>query len=482
MQIGLKDNPSELMLTGRLSVSSGDYVVTPNNKGVFTAKNNHTIVNIYANYAPTSGRVTVKLPGSPRVGQLHFVKDASGTATTYPIDVYPELTSSYVNSSSYKSITTAYDSLSAYWGGDRWFILGGAGSAGPTGPTGPTGATGPTGGTGATGATGTNGTNGGAGATGPAGPGELILYEVDYAYTGSLSTQNLKQASNARTSVTVCSIPAVVGGTLTGVNSFDLNSNGLVFSSSTANTTGTSGNTGPTLEYLLSDIVSSASWSFNSGSLEIWMRYSQTDGRTSIGAGQVTTAMILTQLSGVLDPQTGGVYGIGYRLKRSNAGAFMLFDGDRGNSAAMFFGGNGISTGASVVWSNATTYNEYDNVYTTGATGSFYRCVLGHINKVPPNATYWVEANPDDVMYMRINSQSSCDFYTGNWTNGTWPARSDMKFRGAWAPVNPNFSTSANPVNVHTIRFAKLWLTHYNNSSVAQSSIIKNLKIVQNLR
>lgn len=491
VQIGLKDNPSELMLTGRLSVSSGDYVVAPSNKGVFTAKNNHTIINVYANYAPTSGRVTVKLPGSPRVGQLHFVKDSSGTAATYPIDVYPELTSSYVNSSSYKTISTAYDSLSAYWGGDRWFVIGGGGSAGATGPTGPTGAAGPTGATGATGGTGatgatgtngTNGTNGAAGATGPAGPGELVLYEVDYAYTGSLSSQNLKQGSNARTSVTVCSVPAIVGGTSTGVNSFDLNSNGLVFSSSTSNTTGTSGNTGPTLEYLLSDIVSSASWSFNSGSLEIWTRYAQTDGRASFGAGQVATAVILTELSGVIDPQTGAVYGIGCRLKRNNAGAFMLFEGDRGNNVVLWSGGTSIVTGAAVVWSAATTYNENDVVYTTGATGSFFRCILGNLNKVPPNASYWTEAPFDDVMYIRINEQNSAHFYTGNWTNNTWPDRASLRFRGAWAPINPNFSTTANPVNVHTIKFAKLWLTHYNISGAAQSSTIKNLKIVQNLR
>jgi hypothetical protein len=256
----------------------------------------------------------------------------------------------------------------------------------------------------------------------------------------------------------------------------------LFFSSSGADTTGTSGNTGPILEYLFSDIVSSSSWSFNSGALEIWTRYTLNDNRSAFGAGQIAINVILTSLSGVLDPQTGGVYGIGYRFKKNNAGNFMLFEGDRSNNAVIWSGGNSIVTGGSVLWSAATTYNEFDNVYTTGATGSFFRCILGHINKVPPNATYWVEAKPDDVMYMHISSQQSATFYTGNWTNNTWPDRSALRLRGAWAPVSPNFSTTANPINVHTMKYLKLFLTFYDTATSGQSAIIKNLKIVQNLR
>lgn len=45
-----------------------------------------------------------------------------------------------------------------------------------------------------------------------------------------------------------------------------------------------------------------------------------------------------------------------------------------------------LETTSSNSWSSGTTYSAGDFAYSAGAV---YRCILGHINQFPPNATYW---------------------------------------------------------------------------------------------
>jgi hypothetical protein len=67
VQVGLTNIPKELILTGRLSVSIGDYKCRLN--GSVTVDENHTIANI-SPLTSGSGFLYVKLPIVPRKGQV----------------------------------------------------------------------------------------------------------------------------------------------------------------------------------------------------------------------------------------------------------------------------------------------------------------------------------------------------------------------------------------------------------------------------
>jgi Tfp pilus assembly protein PilX len=80
-------------------------------------------------------------------------------------------------------------------------------------------------------------------------------------------------------------------------------------------------------------------------------------------------------------------------------------------------------------WSSSYNYNVNDVVY---RSGSFYRCLVAHINQVPPNATYWSTAplRPNDWDSGRQYSVNDTVRYNGLWyrcvtaNNGSNPASS----------------------------------------------------------
>ncbi len=122
VQIGLQGNPAELQLLGRLSLSATDYSVTAVNKGVLYVDSNDTIVSVTLVNTPASGRITVYLPANPRNGQLHFIKDMSGTADSVPIDVVPP-NGVLIDQYESRTLSDTFGSLAIYWYGDRWHIL-----------------------------------------------------------------------------------------------------------------------------------------------------------------------------------------------------------------------------------------------------------------------------------------------------------------------------------------------------------------------
>lgn len=122
VQIGLKDNPSELSLLGRFSISTADYTISDATNSVINVDNNETVVCISRNVVPSSGRITVNLPKTPRNGQLVFVKDMTGTASVTPIDVYPGQGFT-IDSDPYKTLTGDNGSLAVIWFVDRWRLL-----------------------------------------------------------------------------------------------------------------------------------------------------------------------------------------------------------------------------------------------------------------------------------------------------------------------------------------------------------------------
>lgn len=122
VQIGLQGNPAELQLLGRLSLATKDHSVTRSNQGTLNITNDDTIVSVTLVSTPTSGRITLRLPANPRDGQLHFIKDMSGTANTVPIDIIPN-DGVLIDQYDSKTLTDNYGSIALYWFGDRWRVL-----------------------------------------------------------------------------------------------------------------------------------------------------------------------------------------------------------------------------------------------------------------------------------------------------------------------------------------------------------------------
>lgn len=122
VQIGLQGNPAELQLLGRLSLAATDYSITSANKGILYVANDDTIVSVTVVDTPPTGRVTLYLPANPRNGQLHFVKDMSGTADTIPVDIVPS-PGALIDQYASQTLTDKFGSIALYWFGDRWRIL-----------------------------------------------------------------------------------------------------------------------------------------------------------------------------------------------------------------------------------------------------------------------------------------------------------------------------------------------------------------------
>jgi hypothetical protein len=135
VQIGLSGVPSELQLNGRFSISTLEYVVVGSN-GTINVSSDTTAVNVNVSSAPASGRINVYLPPRPRDGQIHIIKDSSGTSGTTPIDIFPP-TGILIDGSTSKTLSTAYSSAVIYWMNNAWYNLivssGGGSYTPPTG-------------------------------------------------------------------------------------------------------------------------------------------------------------------------------------------------------------------------------------------------------------------------------------------------------------------------------------------------------------
>jgi hypothetical protein len=127
LQVGLSNIPKELILTGRVSISSGNYKCRLN--GSVTIDENHTIANIEP-FSEGSGTLYVKLPISPREGQLLIVKDISGTAEKNNIVISSWDVSTKIDSKSSKIISRKFGYFGFYWDGKGWSQFSGNGSNG----------------------------------------------------------------------------------------------------------------------------------------------------------------------------------------------------------------------------------------------------------------------------------------------------------------------------------------------------------------
>jgi len=133
VQVGLEGRPAELQLFGRLSVSSTTVAVDSTNKGVINVSNDDTVVALSLSVTPISGRIKAYLPPTPRAGQLHFIKDSSGTAGTVPIDIVPA-SGVFIDDQPSQTLSDAYGSLALVWLGGQWRrLVAGLGSSGGSG-------------------------------------------------------------------------------------------------------------------------------------------------------------------------------------------------------------------------------------------------------------------------------------------------------------------------------------------------------------
>lgn len=117
LQIGLSNNPAELQVTGRISLSLINISLTAGQN--YNLSNDVTFVNI----SPTgTGAVSITLPDSPRQGQILFIKDYSGNAGTTNIVVNSGSQSQLIDGSLTKNIFYNYGSLILSWQGNSWTI------------------------------------------------------------------------------------------------------------------------------------------------------------------------------------------------------------------------------------------------------------------------------------------------------------------------------------------------------------------------
>lgn len=122
MQVGLEGRPAELQLFGRLSLANTSFRVTTGDRGLVNVSNDDTVVSIEMIDVPPSGRINVRLPPTPRDGQLHFVKDASGTASSVPIDVVPDA-DVLIDGDELQTLSTDYSSMLLVWSAGGWQVL-----------------------------------------------------------------------------------------------------------------------------------------------------------------------------------------------------------------------------------------------------------------------------------------------------------------------------------------------------------------------
>jgi len=135
-QVGRKDDPAELQLLGRLALMNVDFEITAANDGNFALSNHDVIVSIkYVSHTPASGTASVVLPKNPRDGEIHFIKDASGTASALSLVITTD-DDSLIDGATSLTVADDYGTAPLYYDAEQhsWFTLvlasGGGGSGG----------------------------------------------------------------------------------------------------------------------------------------------------------------------------------------------------------------------------------------------------------------------------------------------------------------------------------------------------------------
>jgi hypothetical protein len=136
-EIGVNSLPASLKLHGSLQVKATPY--TPNSNGIVTTSVNDTIVAILVPASPGYGSVVVNIPNGSD-GQVLFITDQNGSATTVPLTITPA-SGTLIDGSPTATISSSNGAIALYWLNGGWHNLiasagvGGGGGGAPTNAT-----------------------------------------------------------------------------------------------------------------------------------------------------------------------------------------------------------------------------------------------------------------------------------------------------------------------------------------------------------
>ena len=127
IQVGMPGNPAETNLMGRLSLNPTSYYATGENDGVITTTSDDTIIAVNLVDQPSSNEINVVLPPDPRDGQVHFIKDITGTASgSAHIVLAPSPLSGngiMIDNQGTQTISDNYGALGVFWLLGNWHVF-----------------------------------------------------------------------------------------------------------------------------------------------------------------------------------------------------------------------------------------------------------------------------------------------------------------------------------------------------------------------
>lgn len=125
LQVGLIDNPASFEMFGRLVMNCKLFVINGSSGLTINLSNHDTIVNIDSTGISPS-TISVILPSAPRNGQIHVIKDYSGSCvflgniisiTTHNPDIVT------IENAPTKTITSGFGVMTFYWYGNQWYVM-----------------------------------------------------------------------------------------------------------------------------------------------------------------------------------------------------------------------------------------------------------------------------------------------------------------------------------------------------------------------
>lgn len=123
LQIGSLLSPSFLNLLGGLSLHTVSYSITSPRLDTINLKNEECFVVIDATVPTSSGFVNVNLPVNPTSGQIHIIKDSSGTAATTSIKIISLKENVTIEGSDNLVLDLAYEYVILGFVSNKWHIL-----------------------------------------------------------------------------------------------------------------------------------------------------------------------------------------------------------------------------------------------------------------------------------------------------------------------------------------------------------------------
>jgi hypothetical protein len=114
LQVGLSYQPSGLKITGDFSLGSVDVNIVAGE--TYACENSSSLINVFST---GSGSITIILPANPTLGQVLFIKDSAGRATTSNILIKGHDSQS-IDGNSSVIISGDYGFLQLLWNSAQW--------------------------------------------------------------------------------------------------------------------------------------------------------------------------------------------------------------------------------------------------------------------------------------------------------------------------------------------------------------------------